>query len=206
MDSLRQISATIIKFLLGVFYVLLGKPGIGKGLTAFVFHDVTDYPLNHSLHTKTYTSEDLFKRQVRWITNNFKVINDKDVSEKCLNSGAIITFDDGYRSAFLFAIGYLQTLNLHSFHFINPEVTKGYVNSSAFVHFIAETHNRKLKWSNSNPTYVRKAVEKLTPLEKRRFEDFSGPYARRWCQVRQASGLVCGSGERNASVPQGYTR
>jgi peptidoglycan/xylan/chitin deacetylase (PgdA/CDA1 family) len=177
MYSPKSVTSTIIKFLLGMIYILLGKPGISKGLTTFVFHDVTDTPSRHSLLTKTYTKEELFRRQIKWISRNFKVLNAQELSNRSLNSGSIITFDDGYKSAILFASRHLLTLNIHSFHFINPTVTKGGVNSTALVHFIAEKNGEKLKWENSNPSYFRNEISKLTSLEKVKLNDFSGPYA-----------------------------
>ena len=177
MNSPKSFTSTIIKFLLGIIYMLLGKPGISKGLTTFVFHDVTDTPSPHSLLTKTYTNEELFRTQIKWISEIFKVLNAQELSDRSPKSGSIITFDDGYKSAILFASRHLQTLNLHSFHFINPTVVKGGVNSSALVHFITQKNAEKLKWENSNPSYLRNEISKLTPLEKMKLNTFSGPYA-----------------------------
>jgi len=179
MNSPKSFTSTFIKFVLGIVYLLLGKPGISKGLTSFVFHDVTDTPSPHSLLTKTYTKEELFRTQIKWISKNFKVLNAQELSDRSLKSGSIITFDDGYKSAILFASRHLQTLNLHSFHFINPAVTKGGVNSTALVHFVAQKNGEKLKWENSNPSYLRNEISKLTSLEKIQLNDFSGPYANR---------------------------
>lgn len=177
MKSPKSLTSTIIKFLLGIIYLLLGKPGISKGLTTFVFHDVTDNPTPHSLLTKTYTKEELFRTQIKWISNNFKVLNAEELLDRGLKSGSILTFDDGYRSAILFASQHLQALNLHSFHFINPTVVKGGVNSTALVHFISQKNGETLKWENSNPSYFKNEISKLTSIEKIKLADFSGPYA-----------------------------
>lgn len=92
-----------------------------NGLTAFVFHDVTDYPSSFALQYGLYTSADTFQRQVSWISRNFNVIHPFELIEKTSlpPRAALITFDDGFLGSFENGLDILVKYRLPSVMFLN---------------------------------------------------------------------------------------
>lgn len=92
-----------------------------KGLTVFVFHDVTNNPSPFALQYGLYVSIETFQQQVLWISRNFDVIHPLDLLQKTSfpSRAAIITFDDGFSGAFKDGLNILRKHKLPSLLFLN---------------------------------------------------------------------------------------
>jgi len=177
MVKIRTILVRFTKIILGAIYVVIGKPGLKKELTVFVFHDVTNKPRQHSLLSKTYCSENLFRSQIKWIKAEFKfipleVLGTNEASQK----GAVITFDDGYQSVSTYAAPILVKEGVPFICFLNPDVAQGAINSSTLVDFISNKQGKATNWGDSNPKFVERELAELEPAELKQIQLNSGPY------------------------------
>lgn len=93
---------------------------LDKSLTVFLFHDVSNESAPFTKENGISVSTELFKTQVRFISENFNVVS----SESWLKGDtgkrtAIITFDDGYQGIFKNALPILRDMKLPSVIFMN---------------------------------------------------------------------------------------
>jgi peptidoglycan/xylan/chitin deacetylase (PgdA/CDA1 family) len=99
------------------------RNAVEKGLTIFVFHEVSDHP---SLFARQYDiaiSIETFRRQAIWIKTNFNVINPNTLldGEALPERAALITFDDGFLGTFDHGLPILESLGLPSIIFLNMQ-------------------------------------------------------------------------------------
>lgn len=93
-------------------------------ITIFLFHEISDNP---SVFCKDYylnVSPKVFKKQIRWIKNNFTIISPKLLIKDLNNipkNPALITFDDGFLGAFDNGLKYLIKNKIPSLMFLNME-------------------------------------------------------------------------------------
>lgn len=91
-----------------------------RGLTVFVYHDVTDDPAPFSRECGLAVSPAAFERQIRFIAGNFQVISmDRLLEGPVPQRAALLTFDDGLESVFTGALPILRALGLPSTVFLN---------------------------------------------------------------------------------------
>ena len=93
-----------------------------KGVSVFVFHDVsTDISPFAERHYLT-ASPKLFQQQVEWISQNFNVIHpDTLLSGDIPKGSAILSFDDGWAGTFQNAFPILEQMGLPAVVFLNLE-------------------------------------------------------------------------------------
>ncbi|MDA1082350.1 MAG: polysaccharide deacetylase family protein [Gemmatimonadetes bacterium] len=92
-----------------------------RGLTVFLYHDVTDYPSAFATDFDLAVSVKTFRRQITWIRNNYSVIHARSLAEgnKLPENAALISFDDGFRGSFDNGISLLKQWGLPSIVFLN---------------------------------------------------------------------------------------
>jgi peptidoglycan/xylan/chitin deacetylase (PgdA/CDA1 family) len=101
-----------------------------RGLTIFLFHEVTDSPSPMQERTGTYTPIDLFNDQIGWLTERFTVIRPTDLhqlgAERQLpENAAMVTFDDSWRGVFRNALPRLEQMQVPSVCFLNMATVMG---------------------------------------------------------------------------------
>ena len=101
-----------------------------RGLTIFLFHEVTDSPSPMQQHIGTYTPPDLFSDQIRWLRERFTVINPTDLhqvgAERALpENAAMVTFDDSWSGVFRTALPLLAELQVPAVCFLNMGTVMG---------------------------------------------------------------------------------
>lgn len=113
----------LLKVPLGLIFSMLPsqKKIRKKGITVFVYHEVTDTP---SLFSKDYglaVSTATFRKQIAWIKKNFTIIHPKQLTDNSELSqyAALITFDDGMLSSFENGLTILEEMNVPSLFFLN---------------------------------------------------------------------------------------
>ncbi len=102
---------------------------LDKSLTVFVFHDVSNEPAHFTRENDVTVSTELFKTQLRFISENFNVVSTESwLKGNTRKRAAIITFDDGFQGIFSNALPILREMNLPSVIFMNmgPVLTGNY--------------------------------------------------------------------------------
>lgn len=98
------------------------------GLSVFNFHEVTNRPSPFIRISGLNVEPTLFRKQVKWIKNNYHVISAEELISAHLSDNkkyALITFDDGWRGTFDNALPILEELGLPSTVFLNMGAVGG---------------------------------------------------------------------------------
>jgi peptidoglycan/xylan/chitin deacetylase (PgdA/CDA1 family) len=95
-----------------------------RGLTAFIFHEVTSSPSEYQRRSAIYLSPEAFEDQVAWINHRFTVIDPTELKQLggtgiLPHDAALITFDDAWAGVFRNALPILASLGLPSLCFLN---------------------------------------------------------------------------------------
>jgi peptidoglycan/xylan/chitin deacetylase (PgdA/CDA1 family) len=101
-----------------------------RGLTIFVFHEITDAPSEFQRTTDGYTSPSVFEAQMTWIGNRFDFISPVDLPQfgapaRLPERAALITFDDAWPGVFRTALPILASRGIPSLCFINMATVAG---------------------------------------------------------------------------------
>lgn len=172
----RERSVNLTRTLTGFIYVLLGKPFLQRGLTAFVFHEVNDNPNLHARETNTYSDVQLFKKQMGWIRESFSPLNIGNETGIESLQGCLVTFDDGYRGVLLNAVPILEEYQVPAVCFVNMATVQGEINSSAMVMYMARKDQNHALWEDSNPQFFNESVVHLSTSEIDQVKEYQGPY------------------------------
>lgn len=113
---------------------------LGKGLTVFLFHDVTDKPSEFSARYGLNVTPRLFSQHLDWITEYFNVVSPLDVQAGSTgNRSALITFDDGLAGYFENAIPIMVKRRLPSMIFLNLAPVYGDYFWSGLVTYLCQS-------------------------------------------------------------------
>lgn len=108
-------------------FIFRGIPSVrhevGRGLTVFVFHDVSDCPSPFADQYSLSVSTATFRILAIWIKRNFNVIRPRDLLDGKVvpEKSAIISFDDGFLGTFQHGLPILEELGLPSVIFLNMQ-------------------------------------------------------------------------------------
>ena len=99
---------------------------LDRSLTVFVLHEVCDEPAPFIRDNDLWASERLFRTQMEFVAENFNVISAETwLRGEVPTRAALITFDDGYRGIFKFALPALAKMGLPSIVFMNMSPVSG---------------------------------------------------------------------------------
>lgn len=166
----------ITRFVIGVSYVLLGKPLLSRDLTTFVFHEISDVPNRHARETHTFSNVALFRKQITWIKAAFPIVDLRRNGSNELTSGCVLSFDDGYAGVLKNALPILEEYQVPAICFINMATILGEINSSALAMFIADRNGVGVKWHDSNPRFFDETLGVLEENELQEVREYQGPY------------------------------
>ena len=133
-----------IRYILEIFSfplaILMAKR---KRITIFLFHEVSDNPSQFAIDYDLYVTTHSFRKQIRWIKRNFKVITPLELlkEEESQGVNAMITFDDGSESIFNNAAQILTEENLSATVFINMAPVNGEVFWSGKICYLFKHEN-----------------------------------------------------------------
>jgi peptidoglycan/xylan/chitin deacetylase (PgdA/CDA1 family) len=101
-----------------------------RGLTAFVFHEITDQPSEFQRRASIYTSPALLEQQLRWIRERFEIIAPTSLGQLGAEgplpaNAALVTFDDAWAGVFRTGLPILDTLGVPALCFINTATVEG---------------------------------------------------------------------------------
>lgn len=101
-----------------------------RGLTVFVFHDITDAPSEYQLRAQNFTTIEAFRQQVLWIGDRFELIGPMELKQLGGTGGlparaALVTFDDAWAGVFRAGIPLLSGLGVPALCFVNMATVQG---------------------------------------------------------------------------------
>ncbi|MBF0327746.1 MAG: polysaccharide deacetylase family protein [Nitrospirae bacterium] len=113
---LKDIKATTF----GMHWGLVKKGSLESALTVFVYHDVSPEPAEFSRIYNLNVSPKVFDFQMRFIKDHFQVIGpDELLNDRIPERAALITFDDGLKGVFRFAVPVLAKHGIPALFFLN---------------------------------------------------------------------------------------
>jgi peptidoglycan/xylan/chitin deacetylase (PgdA/CDA1 family) len=103
---------------------------LARGLTIFLFHEVTDSPSPMQQEFGIFTPVDLFTEQISWLRERFTVVKPTDLrqfgAERPLpDNAALVTFDDSWQGIFRVALPLLEEMGVPSISFLNMGTIRG---------------------------------------------------------------------------------
>lgn len=162
---------------------------LGTETVIFLYHEVNPQPSEFHLKFNLNITPEAFGRQVSWIKDYFNVISPQELlSGKYPRPAALITFDDGSKGYFDYAIPILKQYNCPSLIFLNMAPVLGDVFWSGLVTYLCTYEKeivykiisgRKIKppyYPYLDPGDVRSAIQGRTDILMKARE-FYGPFA-----------------------------
>ena len=123
MANFKAIIRSVFKKTLGISFSFMPqvRRAMKKGLTVFMFHEVSDQPSRFAEEYGLAVSIKTFRRQMTWIKSKFDIIHPVDVltGTPLPKRAAIISFDDGFLSSFENGLAILEKLRVPSVVFLN---------------------------------------------------------------------------------------
>jgi peptidoglycan/xylan/chitin deacetylase (PgdA/CDA1 family) len=101
-----------------------------RGLTVFVFHEVTDTPSEFQYGSRGYVSSQVLRRQIKWIGERFEFIAPTELARlggtgMLPARAALVTFDDAWEGVFSLGIPLLESLGIPALCFLNMATVAG---------------------------------------------------------------------------------
>lgn len=110
---------------------------INNSLFVFNYHDISENPSEFSLKYNLAVNPNLFVKQLKWIKKYFNVITPNDLLLGNYDKpSAIITFDDGFKSAFKIGADIISNENLTAINFVNMSPINGDIFWSGLVTYL----------------------------------------------------------------------
>ncbi len=106
------------------------RAALTRGLTAFIFHDVTASPSSHQRTSRSYTSPEVFAEQIAWIEGRFTIVSPPSLPQlggtgPLPSDAAMITFDDSWAGIFRLALPMLRERGIPAMCFLNMGAVAG---------------------------------------------------------------------------------
>lgn len=101
-----------------------------RGLTVFIFHEITSTPSAFQMTLNVYTSAELFRRQLAWIGRRFTVVDPPRLRQlggdgELPPNAALITFDDAWAGVFRVGLPILREYRMPALCFLNMGTVDG---------------------------------------------------------------------------------
>jgi peptidoglycan/xylan/chitin deacetylase (PgdA/CDA1 family) len=101
-----------------------------RGLSVFIFHDITSRPSRFQCAGRTFTTPDTFRRQIAWIGDRFDIVSPQRLRRLGGNGAlprraAMITFDDSWAGVFRRGLPILREQDIPSVCFLNMGTVAG---------------------------------------------------------------------------------
>jgi len=101
-----------------------------RGLTVFIFHEITASPSAFQTTFNSYTSPEVFRRQLAWISRRFTVVDPLQLRQlggdgKLPPNAALITFDDAWAGVFRVGLPILREYQMPGLCFLNMGTVDG---------------------------------------------------------------------------------
>lgn len=191
----------VVKKALGYFpgKSLALRTMLSSGLTAFAFHDVTDRPSRFCQEHDLAVSQNVFRRQISWIAENYEVVHPRTLLDGAVlpSRAAVLTFDDGHIGTFMYGLPILQVMQLPCVVFLNMRaVMEGTPIMSAVACYLEKYDPRFGDFARSmalsrpfhltvSPRIMSTFIDQYGPIDMNAVLDYQGQFAdmslvRRW--------------------------
>ncbi len=112
------------------------KPALTRGLTVFVFHEITDTPSAFQRLSAGFVSTEAFRREIEWIGERFVFIAPSEIPAlggraPLPSRAALITFDDAWAGVFEVGREILRANRVPALCFVNMATVDGTPDLSA---------------------------------------------------------------------------
>lgn len=155
----RKILKPLIANTAGILFRIFKEHVLEKGLTVFVYHDVSDNPSEFSRMYNLNVKPDIFDCQLNFIKKNFNIIGpDELLSNRVPPKAALITFDDGMRSFFVNAIPILEKYGIPAIIFLNMGPIKGEVFWSGLITYLCNKKYDFVEYCAENKVLAKKGM------------------------------------------------
>jgi peptidoglycan/xylan/chitin deacetylase (PgdA/CDA1 family) len=166
--------ARVVTSLFGPLLTFVSKGlNMNKGLTVFLFHEVTENPSKFLESTGMWVSPTNFIKQIEWIQSNFEVIAISDLLDNRTipENAAVITFDDAWAGILEAVESILIPKKLSSCLFTNLGTIESGVDHSAASHFFWEQKRIQIPLIND----FDRLIKDLPMDENELFYNYQGP-------------------------------
>jgi peptidoglycan/xylan/chitin deacetylase (PgdA/CDA1 family) len=100
-----------------------------RGLTVFVFHEITASPSEFQIRTAGYTTPDALREQIEWIRQRFEIVAPTALKQLggtgLPTNAALVTFDDAWAGVFRTGLPSLAALDVPAVCFLNMGTVTG---------------------------------------------------------------------------------
>jgi len=125
-----------------------------NSLVIFCYHDVTECPSAFSTRFGLNIPPSVFEDQIDFISKHFNMISPLDLSGDYIPTpGAMISFDDGFRSYFENAVPILQRKGIPSIIFLNMEAIEGNIFWSGLITYLSLFDEKFGAYAKSHNAY-----------------------------------------------------
>lgn len=159
-----------------------------RGLTTFIFHDITDEPSRFQRETSSYTRSAEFRAQIEWIMQRFTVVSPEELPQLTTgvadrpfpHNAALITFDDAWAGIPQVGLPILHEYGCPAVWFVNMGTILGDPDVAVVAHYEQIVLKRA---PDPNRSYtIQSADEHLETLRLRysdndAFGQYQGPIA-----------------------------
>ena len=106
------------------------RGALTRGLTVFIFHDITATPSEFQLTSQTFTRPEAFREQVGWIRERFTLVDPLQLPRlggtgQLPANAAMITFDDVWAGVFHVGLPFLREQHIGVLCFLNMGTLEG---------------------------------------------------------------------------------
>ena len=173
------------------FYYLIYKNSNISKLTIFVFHDVNYFETDFSKEFNLNVKPEFFKKQIDRINREYNIIHPKHIlnNDNLPVNAALITFDDGFNSAFENGIEYLISKKIPCIMFLNmnhiinntPLISASICyltnNSPAFLKLMNQNKIKTPYFLNLNKDLYNGTILNIPDYNKDKIEAYQGKIA-----------------------------
>ena len=118
---------------------------IKKDLIILLYHDVSNKPSRFHRTNNLNVTKSNFEKQLNFISKYYFFVDPKKITKNLDMPKALITFDDGHKSYFKFAVPILKKKNIPSIHFINFQPVENNYFFAGFSQYLIENNYIKKK-------------------------------------------------------------
>ena len=147
-------------------------------LTTFLYHEINNTPSEFHKINNLSVTEDIFYDQLRFIKNEFNIINPKDLIKNKFykHKNALITFDDSSKGIIENAIPILNDLKIPALFFLNMDIITTNENYMTKIFYIMKNFDYEFKNNKIRNIFSKDVSKFFSKINYDEYEIFSGKW------------------------------